>query len=823
MNPQLIRRPTLLAALFIVTVFVGVRAQDRKQFDAHSLSKTAGVSWAKKIKQGFTMKLWMSNQLSMGQAAWLPSSPPMGDCNGGAGVGEIGLEYPVGSGTCIEHLYGAGPMIGGLVYDPATGTYARRVSEGYNGSDSRTEFYPEVLDTARDKIWRSVKGDPLTDYNFDPPHQLSQSVNRKKCDDDGDGKTDEDELDGLDNDGDWNPLTDDVGADGLPDSMEVSCDGKPYDPVTNHDPAQDNYEPSQFDPCRADPVSGAPRRKSNKDLYTEKNGIPDHGEPHVDEDYGAMSDNDLYFAVTDTARRSNFTIPGHIPMGIKVFQKSYAWRGDFANGILPMDYFFINAGRYTIKDVYVGFFADIDLGPTSNGSFQSNDYACYIPELRTAYIHNAVDRGSTPLGLTVLGASRPLDQLNYIFQWQVYNVMGTEDSILYSWMNGELFGGQLVKPCQPPETPGDESLFFSFGPFNGRDGTGFKPGDTLKISIAFVAGEGVDEGPRNLRSNAENAIKLFGAGFVDPIHLPSPKLVVEEGFKKATIRWFPSQSELGGPGPGEIWDDSNKVAESFPDTSFRRRDPPCIVGGQGACASDHACTIINGKPYLPGGRIFEGFRLYRSEDPSTSTPNPKSFTLLKQYDLPDDKFGYNVGIESTFVDTNLMRGKRYWYAVTSFGLPDMTILAIPSDPPGSGTSYDTLLVENTESSLGENAKRIDLSFSVSEKFDQVLVVPNPYRVDHDYTFETGGWEGRANNWTENNRLVKFIHLPKKCTIRILTIVGDLVATLEHDDPVRGELEWNLLSASNRALASGVYIFIVESDLGKQIGKFALIR
>lgn len=800
-----------------------VLAQAQKNIGPHSLAKTEGVSWAKKIKQGFTMRLFMSNQLTMGQAAWLPSAPPRGDCNGGAGVGEIGLEYPVGSGLCLEHLYGAGPMIGGLVYDPATGTYVRRVSEGYNGTDSRTEFYPEIQDTARDRIWRSSKSDNLTDYNFNPPRALSKSVNRKNCDDDGDGKVDEDELDGLDNDGDWNPLNDDVGADGLPDSMEVSCDGRAYDPLTNHDPAEDNYEPAQFDRCHGDPVTGAPRRKNNGDIYTEKNGIADHGEPHVDEDYGTVSDNDIYISVTDTARRSNITIQNHVPMGIKVVQKSYAWRGDFADGILPMDYFFINIGKYTIRDVYVGFFADIDLGPTNVGDFQTHDYACYIPELRTAYIHNALDRGSTPLGLTILGASRPLDQLRYIFQWQIFNALGTDDSILYSWMNGEIFGGQLVKPCQPPETPDDESLFFSFGPFNGSAGAGFKPGDTLKISIAFVAGEGVDQGPRNLRSNAENAIKLFGSGFLDPIHLPSPRLAVEEGFKKVTLRWFPSQSELGGPGPAEIWDDSNKVAESFPDTSFRRRNPPCAIESQGECYSAHACKIINGQPYLPGGRIFEGFRLYRSENPSTSPPNRKSFTLLKQYDLPDDRFGYHLGLDSTFVDTNLMRGKRYWYSVTSFGLPDMTIIEIPSNPPGSGSAFDTLFVENTESTTGENAKRVDLSFSVSTKADEVLVVPNPYRVDHDYTFESGGWEGRASNWTENERLVKFIHLPKKCTIRILTLVGDVVATLEHDDPVRGELDWNLLSGANRALASGVYIFIVESDLGKQIGKFALIR
>jgi len=40
-------------------------------------------------------------------------------------------------------------------------------------------------------------------------------------------------------------------------------------------------------------------------------------------------------------------------------------------------------------------------------------------------------------------------------------------------------------------------------------------------------------------------------------------------------------------------------------------------------------------------------------------------------------------------------------------------------------------------------------------------------------------------------LVKFIHLPEKCTIRIFTLAGDQVTTLEHDDAVHGELQWNL--------------------------------
>lgn len=192
--------------------------------------------------------------------------------------------------------------------------------------------------------------------------------------------------------------------------------------------------------------------------------------------------------------------------------------------------------------------------------------------------------------------------------------------------------------------------------------------------------------------------------------------------------------------------------------------------------------------------------------------------------MKNDEFEYNVGIDTVFTDTNLVRGKTYWYAVTSFGIPDLSLLEIPDSTAPGGIRYDTLFTENTESSVLQNAKRVDLAFSQSDKLGEVMVVPNPYRVDRDYTFENGGWEGRASQWSENSRLIKFIHLPVDCTIRVFTIAGDLVTTLNNYGSLTpGELTWNLISESNRALASGVYVFTVESNVGRQIGKFVLIR
>jgi hypothetical protein len=226
--------------------------------------------------------------------------------------------------------------------------------------------------------------------------------------------------------------------------------------------------------------------------------------------------------------------------------------------------------------------------------------------------------------------------------------------------------------------------------------------------------------------------------------------------------------------------------------------------------------------------VHEGFRLYRTEDPNNTTPNDKSWTLIKEFDYADDEFNYNVGIDSVFVDTNLVRGKRYWYAVSSFGIPDLALIPRPPDSTGI-IRYDSLVIPGIESSIGTNAKRVDLSFSTAQNAGEVLVVPNPYRVDKDYTFESGGWEGRSGVWDERKRVIKFIHLPARCKIRIFSLAGDQIAELDHDDPVKGELEWNLVSESNRALASGVYVFTVDAldtqggEIGSQIGKFVLIR
>jgi hypothetical protein len=113
-----------------------------------------------------------------------------------------------------------------------------------------------------------------------------------------------------------------------------------------------------------------------------------------------------------------------------------------------------------------------------------------------------------------------------------------------------------------------------------------------------------------------------------------------------------------------------------------------------------------------------------------------------------------------------------------------------------------------------------LEFLVTHETLDVKVVPNPYLV-------TNEWERHPDF-----RKLKFINLPNDCTIRIYTMAGDLIKTLQHHETnvisgsvlnqQGGDEDWDLLSEAGQRPAPGIYIFHIESAVGEQIGKFAVV-
>lgn len=94
--------------------------------------------------------------------------------------------------------------------------------------------------------------------------------------------------------------------------------------------------------------------------------------------------------------------------------------------------------------------------------------------------------------------------------------------------------------------------------------------------------------------------------------------------------------------------------------------------------------------------------------------------------------------------------------------------------------------------------------------ERVRVVPNPYRGREV-------WDQPSANE------IHFINLPARATIRIYTAAGDLVRVLEHDDGIRDFQRWDLLNASGRQVASGIYLYRVEAERFEFQDRFVVIR
>jgi hypothetical protein len=126
-------------------------------------------------------------------------------------------------------------------------------------------------------------------------------------------------------------------------------------------------------------------------------------------------------------------------------------------------------------------------------------------------------------------------------------------------------------------------------------------------------------------------------------------------------------------------------------------------------------------------------------------------------------------------------------------------------------SGDYFLFKTVGSRTDNNAAKNQLS--------QITVVPNPY-------ISTAKWESRTLFTTgRGDRLIQFMKLPAKCTVRIYTIAGALVKTLYKDTtPTDGSLAWNLVSDDGMNIAFGLYIFHVDAPgIGEYIGKFAVVK
>jgi hypothetical protein len=147
-------------------------------------------------------------------------------------------------------------------------------------------------------------------------------------------------------------------------------------------------------------------------------------------------------------------------------------------------------------------------------------------------------------------------------------------------------------------------------------------------------------------------------------------------------------------------------------------------------------------------------------------------------------------------------------------------VAAPVRLPAEGNIYEAKTTKEFQKGDRFQFTTTALKFEPVNKdslLNRIYVVPNPY-----VAFSPTENPGSSSNLRGENQL-QFRNLPPKCTIRIYTMVGELVTTIHKDDNT-SSARWNVLSNEGQRLAYGVYLYHVDAPgIGEKIGRLALIK
>ncbi len=642
----------------------------------------------------------------------------------------------------------------------------------------------------------------------------------------------------------------------------------------------------------------------------------------------AISELDYIAVYTDTHTNQSYVSPdpndqrAHLPLGLEINQKSYSWSYEYAEDFVLFDFDVVNLNQDNVlKNVWIGLYIDADVGHNSLGSPGAQDDICgfdsvYIDPsgnrttINTAYI--ADNDGdvqahqfdyASPRGLSGVRVVRaPTQDLQFGFNWWISNINaaydwgpqtqenyrgpfpgggnGTPggDKAKYQVMsNGEFDYDQIWcalsrwadEGWMPPSPEADDlangfdtRYLFSFGPFAEID-----PGDTLKLTTAYICGEDLHLDPANFETyldghtNDEGSITTFYNN-LDFQDFRTNSQWAEWVYDNPGVD-TDTTDDVGGPGWWVEGEHFTVTPEG--DTFWFRGDgvpdfkgpPPPSSPRLTAETSPGVVTLIwdgsltESEPDIFSNQVdFEGYRIYMSRTgrldeyallgdfdimdyDSTyldSTVTPPVWKLWKQPPrrLEDFPEGFDPDTSEHWVphswnnDLESLSLGDTMYSFTVSGLSESVGMYF------AVTAYDygnpVTQLSPLESSQTINAKYV-YAITKGEESDKVTVYPNPYRIDVDYVGQ-GYEDPDRSGFTQFDRRIWFSDLPGKCVIRIFTLDGDLVRRIDYDPSTNpsGVVYWDLISRNTQAVVSGIYIYSVDADNGHhELGKIAIIK
>jgi hypothetical protein len=226
-----------------------------------------------------------------------------------------------------------------------------------------------------------------------------------------------------------------------------------------------------------------------------------------------------------------------------------------------------------------------------------------------------------------------------------------------------------------------------------------------------------------------------------------------------------------------------------------------------------------GNPWYDGSTDVDGYRIYRSTDfqyaSDTQLPVFRGAAWQLLADIPRSEFAtYFSAAEGKyrFLDKGVKFGLRYGYYVSAY-----------RRTPTPWTSANGTTVSNLPELASSDVNRTLPTSAAPGPVStlNVFAAPNPYVYG----------DQRRSFGNSNPYGIEFRNLPEKCTIRIYTLMGDLVRTLEHTPDARGNVygseAWDQKTNSGLIVAPGLYVYNVQPDVpgvsGTFTGKLMIIR
>lgn len=375
---------------------------------------------------------------------------------------------------------------------------------------------------------------------------------------------------------------------------------------------------------------------------------------------------------------------------------------------------------------------------------------------------------------------------------------------------------------------------YNFGhDFNGEMYSGIGPlsiphDSAITVVLGLVAGyrlEGIQKSVRAARWAYQNDFQL-------PVLPPLPDMKVSNTLNKTVnIEWSNvAESEPGFAGY-KIWKSSGYKKRNWLDEGLRLADRY-----QEQMSPTEVITPLK-KPVNPK---FDAYSAVASSSlkgqyqPDTwgTWDLVKTITSAELGSLaPATTPGFNYSYE----DKDVVLGFSYWYYVSAYregtftGPGGETMNRIETHYTNrngaDGNWHKTFPFGLTNSNFPKNAaglksvgavQRVFSALAASGDVSNAGVRPNPYK--------RAAFHDNLSNVYDHKLL--FYNLPPDCKITILDVSGQIVDEMPFasSDPNNGSIFWDMFSKDGIEVASGLYIYVVESPTGGQkTGYFSILR